>query len=83
MSWLSKIRSEPTGKKIRLLWIATGICAALLILFWVLIGNYNPRHAKDTSLFQTLGTGLKNFSQQNYTQQGQQAAQQAEQLNSK
>lgn len=81
MSWLSKVRAQPKEKKIRLLWIILAVCGVVLFGCWIAIGNYNPRVQKDTSLFKTIGQGIKNFSSQDYKKQGEADAKRAEQLN--
>lgn len=61
MSWLEKIRNKPQAEKIRLIWIACAIAAALLIIIWILTSRLKRDLPKDTSLFQTISKAVKNL----------------------
>lgn len=63
MSWLKKIQSQPERKKIRIVWIITAVCFAALVVSWILIGNYSFKAVKDTSFFDTISQGIKNFKE--------------------
>jgi hypothetical protein len=64
MSWLEHIRQQPLEKKVRLIWIALGIVAVLLLIAWVLLTKARQPTAKDsTVLFETLSRGFQNVKE--------------------
>ncbi len=65
MSWLNKVRNKSREEKIRLIWIIVIVSAVLLLLLWVLTSKIGRHLPKDTTLFQTIGSGIKNI-QDNY-----------------
>ncbi len=61
MSWLENIRNQPHAKKIRLIWICSGIAAILLIAIWTVTWHYRKQGPTDTTLFDTIDRGLKDY----------------------
>lgn len=65
MKFIEKIRSKPHAEKIRIIWIIVAVVAALLVLVWVLTARYYKHVKTDTTLFDTIGQGIKDI-QNNY-----------------
>ena len=65
MNLIEKIRSKPHAEKMRLIWITVTVVAALLLLVWVLTARYYKHAKPDTTLFDTIGQGIKDV-QNNY-----------------
>jgi predicted permease len=61
MNWVEKIRNKPQKEKIRIIWIAMGLAGAALVLLWIFTSRIGDKTAKDTTLFQTLGRGIKDI----------------------
>ncbi len=61
MSWLTKLQSKPKHEKIRILWVCLAAAFVILMGLWILIGNLKPGATKDTKLFNTIGSSIKNF----------------------
>ncbi len=40
MSWLENIRKKSNEEKIHLLWTILGTTLVILIIFWLIVGNY-------------------------------------------
>jgi hypothetical protein len=58
MSYIQKIRQQPHHKKIRLIWICSGVVALLLLVLWALTWHFRKAVPSDTGLFDTLGRGV-------------------------
>lgn len=59
MNWIAKIRNKPDAVKIRIIW---GVCIgvfALLVIVWGISYKYRKNIPKDTTLFKTIGEGVK------------------------
>lgn len=59
MTWMEKLQAKPRAAKIKIIW---GVCisvAVLLIVVWVVGERYRKKVAPDTTLFQTIGRGVK------------------------
>lgn len=61
MPLLEQIRSQPHHKKIRLIWIICGVSAVVLIIIWVATWSYKKSVPSDTTLFDTIGRGFKDY----------------------
>ncbi len=61
MSWIEKIRSKPHTEKMRIIWIIAGTVAVLMIITWILSARYYKHVKTDTSLFETIGQGVKDI----------------------
>ncbi|MBI3232192.1 MAG: hypothetical protein HYZ51_03890 [Candidatus Doudnabacteria bacterium] len=61
MSLLEKIRNKPYEEKIRLIWAICAVTALILAIVWILTSRIKQDLPKDTSLFQTIGSGVKNL----------------------
>jgi predicted permease len=61
MSLLERIRNQPHEKKIRLIWICSGVCVIILLIVWALASRVKRDTPRDTSIFQTLDQGFDNF----------------------
>ncbi len=65
MNWIEKIRQKPQEQKIRLIWITIIVAAVVLLALWIILSRYSRSLPKDTTLFDTLGKGVKDL-QDNY-----------------
>jgi predicted permease len=63
MSLINTIRNKPQNEKIRLIWIIIIIVIVLLILLWIATSKIFEDRPKDTTLFQTLGRGLRDIKE--------------------
>jgi hypothetical protein len=65
MSLIDKIRTKSSEEKMRIIWIAIGVTLALLVLLWIATSKISSSTPKDTTLFKTIGRGLKDI-RENY-----------------
>ena len=70
MNWLEKVRLEPKEKRLRILWTIVLIAAILLIIAWIIIGNYSQGAKGDTSLFQAANQAMQKIRQGNFKTSG-------------
>lgn len=61
MSWIEKIQNKTQPEKMRIIWTVAAITAVLLILVWIISAPMSKNVSKDTTLFQTIGTGFKDL----------------------
>lgn len=61
MSWIEKIRQKPQKEKIRIIWATILAAVVLLIALWVITGRISKNTPKDTTLFETIGKGVKDI----------------------
>lgn len=61
MSWIEKIRQKPREDKIRIIWAGAILAAILLIAVWAASSRINKNTARDTTLFQAVGRGVKDI----------------------
>jgi hypothetical protein len=61
MGLLQKIQSKPHEEKVRLIIIIAVITGIVLFALWILTANWDAHTAKDTSLFQTIGRGIRDL----------------------
>ena len=59
MSLLESIRNKTSEQKMRIIWIVVAIAATILILLWILTSKIYSDSSADTSIFQTIGKGIK------------------------
>lgn len=59
MSWLENIRNKPQHVKLRIIWIVIAATTVLLIILWWLTSKITSDMPKDTTLFQTIGRGIR------------------------
>jgi hypothetical protein len=59
MNWIEKVRQKPQEEKIRLIKTAVIAAAIILAALWVLTSRFSKNTPKDTTLFQTIGQGIK------------------------
>jgi phosphate/sulfate permease len=65
MSILNNLQKKTPAQKFRIIWTTAIVVVALLIGAWIISARYSKNISKDTSLFQTLGKGIKDV-QDNY-----------------
>ena len=58
MGLIERLQKKSHSEKIRIIWGAVIITAALLVLVWVLTSRYSKNVPKDTSLFQVIYRGF-------------------------
>ena len=58
MGLIERLQKKSHSEKIRIIWAAVIIMAALLVLAWVLTSRYSKNVPKDTSLFQVIYRGF-------------------------
>jgi predicted permease len=63
MNFIEKIRNKPHAEKIRIIWIVVIIAVVLLIILWALTSRIAKNNPKDTTLFQTIGRGIKDIKE--------------------
>ncbi len=61
MNLIEKIRNKSHGEKMRIIWITAAAVAILMIIVWVLSAGYYKHVKTDTSLFDTIGQGVKDI----------------------
>jgi predicted permease len=61
MSLIKSIRNKPQGTKIRIMLVVIVFTVLLLIGVWIMTSKIGKTDAKDTTLFRTLGRGLKDI----------------------
>lgn len=61
MGIVDKIRSKPREHKIRIIWTVAIAAAVLLIALWALTSRIGKYQQRDTSLFKTIGNGIKDI----------------------
>jgi hypothetical protein len=59
MNFIEKIRSKSHAEKLRIIWITVAVAAVLMVIVWALTARINKNVAGDTTLFQTIGQGIK------------------------
>ena len=59
MSILNNIRKKTPAQKFRIIWTVVAVIVVLMIGIWVISARYYKNVAKDTTLFQSLGQGIK------------------------
>lgn len=65
MSWLENVRNQPKEKKLRLIWMFAAISVIILVVLWIITAQVKKDVPRDTSLFDTIGRGVKDL-RQNY-----------------
>lgn len=63
MRILEKIRNKSHTEKVRIIWIVAVVIALLLIILWLLTSLSAKNIPKDTTLFQTIGRGIKDIKE--------------------
>jgi len=63
MSIIQNIQKKSPKQKMVLMWTITGVIAIVLIGLWILSAHFQRKTATDTSLFDTIGSGLHNFKE--------------------
>jgi hypothetical protein len=61
MSFIEDIRKQPHHKKIRLIWICSGIAVIILIILWAATWHFRKDVPRDTTLFETIGRGFNDL----------------------
>lgn len=61
MGFIEKIQNKPQAEKFRIMWTVAIIVVIILVAVWVISAHFNKDVPKDTTLFQTLGQGVKNI----------------------
>ena len=61
MGWIENIQKKPQAEKIRIIWTVTILAVIFLIIIWVFTAKLTKNTPKDTTLFQTISKGIKDF----------------------
>jgi hypothetical protein len=64
MSWIENIRQKSRKEKSRIIAIIAGVVLILLIIFWVVIGMYNPFESSNSSFWDSVKTEIKDAQQE-------------------
>ena len=49
MGWLQEIRAWPQRRKMNFIWMITGSAIIIMIILWIVIGNYHVAGSGDAS----------------------------------
>lgn len=60
MGWIERLRSKSDEQKRKILWSVVLIALVVLILIWIIIGNYKPSQGSDNSFFKSIRDAFKN-----------------------
>jgi hypothetical protein len=61
MGWVDDMRAWPQRKKMNFLWITTGSAIVIMIIIWIVVGNYHANGSQHTaSTLSTLISNIKN-----------------------
>lgn len=63
MNWLNKIQAKSQAEKLRIIWAVVIIVAMAMIIVWVISAKYYKKVGKDTTLFRTIGNGIKDVKE--------------------
>jgi len=61
MNFIDNIRRKPQEEKIRIIWITVAIAATIMIMLWFISAKFSKQVGKDTTLFRTIGRGIKDI----------------------
>lgn len=61
MPWIEKIRSKPQKEKIKIIWAVAIIITISMLVVWIISARMTKKVAGDTTLFQTIGRGIKDL----------------------
>jgi heme/copper-type cytochrome/quinol oxidase subunit 2 len=61
MSWLENLQKKSHAEKVRIIWLMVAIVSIFLVVVWIFTSNISRYKQKDTTLFQTIGRGVKDF----------------------
>ena len=64
MHWLENLQAKTQKEKEKIILITAGAVLVLLIVLWAIIGNLHSNSQANTSLFQTIGNGIKQLKEQ-------------------
>ena len=59
MKLIERLQKKSPEEKVRIIWITLAIVIVLLAAVWVLVGRFSQYTAKDTTLFKSIGKGIK------------------------
>lgn len=68
MDLIERIRQKPHKEKIRIIWLGVSIALILLFALWITTSRISKRTPRDTTLFETIGRGIKDIKD-NYKKQ--------------
>ncbi len=62
MSWIENVRKKPAHEKIKIIWIACGVVAFILLVLWAIVGGLDNDAEKDLRLFKSINQGFNDAS---------------------
>jgi hypothetical protein len=65
MGLIDEMRAWPQRKKMNFLWITTGSAIVVMIIIWIIVGNYHANNSQSAGA--TLGTLISNIKNANGT----------------
>jgi cytoskeletal protein RodZ len=65
MSLIDNIRKKTPAQKLKIIWTVVIVIVIVMVGIWIISARYYKNVAKDTTLFQSLGKGIKDV-QDNY-----------------
>ena len=63
MGLLENIQNKPRAAKIKIMWTVAIVVVILLIAAWIISEHFHKEAKVDTTLFQTIGTGVNNVKE--------------------
>ncbi len=63
MSFIESLRQKPREQKIKLVWLAAFMALCFMLIVWVATSGLNKQTQADTTLFQTVGRGIKDIKE--------------------
>ncbi len=61
MGWLKNLQKKTHAEKVKIIWLTVIVAFVFLVIIWILTSNMSRYKQKDTTLFQTIGRGLKDM----------------------
>ena len=59
MSLIDNIRKKTPAQKFRIIWTVVIVIVIVMVGIWIISAHYYKNVTKDTTLFQSLGQGIK------------------------
>ena len=64
MGWIQNVRQKSSAEKMRTIWIISGVVVILMVIAWIIVGNYHYADESTGGLFHTITTQFKTSQQQ-------------------
>ena len=63
MSWIKNVQSKPIAERIKIIWIAAGVCVGILIIVWIIVGGVPKEKPQGPGFFQSISNTIKDAKQ--------------------